>query len=67
MTMLAMSDITQILSPIESGDQTGTEQVLPLDYDERQKLAAAKLVHKKTDATAPAHDGRGHFFAAAWD
>lgn len=38
-----MSDVTQILSQIESGDPSGAEQLLPLVYDELRKLAAAKL------------------------
>ena len=35
-----MSDVTQILSRIESGDPTAAEQLLPLVYDELRKLAA---------------------------
>jgi RNA polymerase sigma factor (TIGR02999 family) len=76
-----MSDVTRILSQIESGDPTASEQLLPLVYDELRKLAAAKLAHEKPgqtlQATALVHeaylrlvgsqkwDGRGHFFAAA--
>lgn len=76
-----MSDVTQILSRIESGDPDAAEQLLPLVYDELRKLAAAKLAHEKPgqtlSATALVHeaylrlvgtrewDGKGHFFAAA--
>ena len=38
-----MSDVTRILSQIESGDPSAAEQLLPLVYDELRKLAAAKL------------------------
>ena len=43
----AMSDVTRILSQIESGDPQAAEQLLPLVYDELRKLAAAKLAHEK--------------------
>ena len=39
----AMSDVTRILSQIESGDPSAAEQLLPLVYNELRKLAAAKL------------------------
>lgn len=38
-----MSDVTRILSKIESGDQQASEELLPLVYQELRKLAAAKL------------------------
>ena len=41
--MCRMSDVTYILSQIESGDPKAAEQLLPLVYDELRKLAAAKL------------------------
>ncbi len=41
--MRAMSDVTQILSKIESGDREAAEQLLPLVYNELRKLAAALL------------------------
>jgi len=40
-----LSDVTHILSQIESGDPSAAEQLLPLVYDELRKLAAAKLAH----------------------
>ena len=49
-----MTDVTQILSQIESGDPSAAEQLLPLVYDELRKLAAAKLVHEKPGQTLQA-------------
>jgi RNA polymerase sigma factor (TIGR02999 family) len=56
----SVSDVTAILSQIESGDPSAAEQLLPLVYDELRKLAAAKLAHEKPgqtlQATALVHD-----------
>jgi DNA-directed RNA polymerase specialized sigma24 family protein len=49
-----MSDVTRILSQIESGDPVAAEQLLPLVYDELRKLAAAKLGHEKPGQTLQA-------------
>ena len=49
-----MSDVTRILSQIESGDPAAAEQLLPLVYDELRKLAAAKLTHEKPGQTLQA-------------
>lgn len=49
-----MSDVTQILSQIESGDPRAADQLLPLVYDELRKLAAAKLAHEKPGQTLQA-------------
>ena len=49
-----MTDVTQILSQIESGDPCAAEQLLPLVYDELRKLAAAKLAHEKPGQTLQA-------------
>jgi len=49
-----MSDVTRILSQIESGDPSAAEKLLPLVYDELRKLASAKLAHAGADAA-----GRG--------
>ena len=38
-----MSEVTRILSQIESGDPLAAEQLLPILYDELRKLAAGKL------------------------
>ncbi len=50
----AMSDVTQILSQIESGDPKAAEQLLPLVYNELRKLAAAKLAQEKPGQTLQA-------------
>ena len=42
-----MSDVTQILSAIEQGDQKASEQLLPLVYEELRKLAASKSLSEK--------------------
>lgn len=76
-----MSDITRILSQIESGDPAAAEQLLPIVYDELRRLAAAKLAREKPgqtlDATALVHEAylrlvgddaftdRRHFFRVA--
>ena len=49
-----MSDVTRILSQIESGDPSAAEQLLPLVYDELRKLAAAKMAHEKPGQTLQA-------------
>lgn len=55
-----MSDVTQILSRIDSGDPHAAEQLLPLVYDELRKLAAARLAHERPgqtlEATALVHE-----------
>jgi RNA polymerase sigma factor (TIGR02999 family) len=59
-TEASMSDVTRILSQIESGDPSAAEQLLPLVYDELRKLAAARLAQEKPgqtlQATALVHD-----------
>jgi RNA polymerase sigma factor (TIGR02999 family) len=49
-----MSDATQILLQIESGDPSASRQLLPLVYDELRKLAAARLGHEKPGQTLQA-------------
>src|SRR5262245_54399683 len=49
-----MNDVTQILSRIESGDPTASDQLLPLLYDELRKLAAAKLADENPGQTLQA-------------
>ena len=55
-----MSDVTRILSQIESGDPLAAEKLLPLVYDELRKLAAARLAQEQPgqtlQATALVHD-----------
>ncbi len=76
-----MSDVTRILSQIESGDPNAAGQLLPLVYDELRKLAAAKMSGESSDHSLSATDlvheaylrligeqkfeGQGHFFGAA--
>ncbi len=70
-----MSDVTRILSQIESGDPSAAEQLLPLVYEELRKLAAAKLAREKPgqtlQATALVHEAYvrlvGSADAGAWD
>src|SRR5262245_39310568 len=50
-TMGTMSDVTRILSQIESGDSVAAEQLLPLVYDELRNLAASKLAQEKPGQT----------------
>src|SRR6185295_14247369 len=49
-----MSNVTRILSQIQSGDSSAAEQLLPLVYDELRKLAAAKLSQEKPGQTLQA-------------
>jgi RNA polymerase sigma factor (TIGR02999 family) len=49
-----MSDVTRILSQIESGDPQAAEKLLPLVYDELRKLAAARLAQEKPGQTLQA-------------
>jgi RNA polymerase sigma factor (TIGR02999 family) len=50
----SLSNVTQILSQIESGDPKAAERLLPLVYDELRKLAAAKLAGEKPGQTLQA-------------
>jgi RNA polymerase sigma factor (TIGR02999 family) len=49
-----MSDVTRILSQIESGDPLAAEQLLPLVYHELRQLAAARLAWEKPGQTLQA-------------
>jgi RNA polymerase sigma factor (TIGR02999 family) len=49
-----MTDVTQVLSRIESGDPSAAEQLLPLVYEELRKLAAARLAQEKPGQTLQA-------------
>ena len=49
-----MTDVTRILSQIESGDPSAAEQLLPLVYDELRKLAAQKMAQEKPGQTLQA-------------
>ena len=52
--MRQMSDVTHILSQIESGDRLAAEQLLPLVYDELRKLAAARMAQEAPGQTLQA-------------
>jgi len=52
--LMAMSDVTRILSRIEGGDPQAAEHLLPLVYDELRRLASAKLVQEKPGQTLQA-------------
>ena len=49
-----VTDVTQILSQIESGDPSAAEQLLPLVYEHLKKLAAAKMAAERQDHTLQA-------------
>ncbi len=55
-----MSDVTQILSQIKSGDPAAAERLLPHVYDELRKLAAGHMANEDPghtlDATALVHE-----------
>jgi RNA polymerase sigma factor (TIGR02999 family) len=46
-----MSDVTYILSQIESGNQKASNELLPIVYDELRKLAAARMANERADHT----------------
>ncbi len=70
-----MSEITHILSQLESGDPSATEQLLPLVYAELRKLAAARLAQEQPgqtlQSTALVHEAYlrlvGNENQARWD
>ncbi len=49
-----MSEVTCILSQIESGDPKAADELLPLVYDELRKLAASRLAQEKPGQTLQA-------------
>ena len=53
-----MSDVSQILGKVESGDPHAAEELLPLVYDELRKLAGSSDSSGKTRADA-ASNGAG--------
>ena len=52
-----MTDLTRILSQIESGDPTAAERLLPLVYDELRRLA--KVHGQRAAGSHVASDGPG--------
>jgi RNA polymerase sigma factor (TIGR02999 family) len=55
-----MSDVTQLLDAVATGDPRAARDLLPVVYDELRKLAAARLKHEPDgitlDATALVHE-----------
>jgi RNA polymerase sigma factor (TIGR02999 family) len=51
---MLMSDVTRILSRIESGDPSASEQLLPLVYQELRRLAAQRLTREPAGQTLQA-------------
>ena len=49
-----MSEVTRVLSAIDSGDPHAAEQLLPLVYTELRKLAAARLAQENPGQTLQA-------------
>ena len=49
-----MSDITTILSRMDSGDPSAAEQLLPLVYEELRNLAAARMLRESPGPTLQA-------------
>lgn len=49
-----MNDVTRILAALERGEPQGSDQLLPLVYDELRKLAAQKLAQERPGQTLQA-------------
>ena len=49
--LIYMSDVTHILLAIEQGNSSVTEQLLPLAYEELQRLPSLKLAQEKLGQT----------------
>lgn len=49
-----MTDVTQILQQIETGDPSAAEQLLPLVYEELRRLAAQRMAQERPDHTLQA-------------
>src|SRR5262245_33453609 len=52
--LVAMSEVTRILSAIEAGDPHAAEHLLPLVYGELRKLAAEKMAQERPGQTLQA-------------
>ena len=49
-----MSDVTQLLGAVESGDPKAAAELLPLVYEELRRLAAAKMALERPGQTLQA-------------
>jgi hypothetical protein len=47
-------ELTQLLSAIDSGDPKAAEELLPLVYEERRRLAADKMANERAGHTLQA-------------
>src|ERR1700730_17654527 len=52
--LASMSEVTRILSAIDQGDPRAAEQLLPLVYNELQKLAARRMAQEAAGQTLQA-------------
>lgn len=52
--IVAMSEITRVLSKIESGDLQASRELMPLVYEELRRLAAARMASERPDHTLQA-------------
>lgn len=52
--LVPMTNVTRILSQIESGAPSAADQLLPLVYEVLRKLAAARLAHENPGQTLQA-------------
>jgi RNA polymerase sigma factor (TIGR02999 family) len=52
--MWFMSEVTQLLTAISSGDGQASERLLPLVYDELRRLARAHMANERSDHTLQA-------------
>lgn len=46
-----MVDVTQILERLESGEESASEELFPLVYNELRRLAAARMADERSDHT----------------
>lgn len=52
--LIGVSEVTQILQSIDSGDPKAAEELLPSVYDELRRLAASKMAHESPGQTLQA-------------
>jgi RNA polymerase sigma factor (TIGR02999 family) len=52
--IVALEEVTRILSAVADGDEQATEQLLPLVYDELRRLAGQRLAHERPGQTLQA-------------
>src|SRR5262245_38561232 len=52
--LVPMSEVTQLLEAIGQGDETATNRLMPLVYEELLRLARAHMSHERSDHTLQA-------------